>query len=221
MHASDNLEDAQEEKYFGHPRIRLICLQTSPGSRKWEVDREAVNSTTEQLEYECTHIRDFDVLLVKATGGKCGTRYHRGRGRKGGRQKVKERSEEASRAEYRVDSNCTSTSFIRCVRYVSRTIYDMLSDILASVPPLLDSICVDTTQLIFFLSFWCLTHADNFSNKSRSKYTMIHVFVHMYFMCILWIFIHILYSFLIFFPYSSLSLNIGNKRMKKLQQKKQ
>lgn len=99
------------------------------------MDREAVNSTTEQLEYECTHIRDFDVLLVKATGGKCGTRYHRGTG--GGRQKVKERSEEASRAKYRVDSSYTSTSFIRCVRYVSRTIYDTLSDILASVPPLL------------------------------------------------------------------------------------
>lgn len=33
------------------------------------MDREAVNSTAEQLEYECTHIRDFNVLLVKATGG--------------------------------------------------------------------------------------------------------------------------------------------------------
>src|SRR5436190_12721514 len=59
------VQDAQEEKYFGHPRIRLICLQISlvvPGNKRGG-QRRTVNSTVEQLEYECTHIRDFDVLL--------------------------------------------------------------------------------------------------------------------------------------------------------------
>lgn len=54
---------------------RLIWLRTYvvPGNKRKTV---TVNSTAEQLEYECTHIRDFDAH-VKATGGGWGTKGER------------------------------------------------------------------------------------------------------------------------------------------------
>jgi len=81
-----------EEKYFDHPRTRLIRLRTFvvPGNERWTV---AVNSTAGQLEYECTHIRDFGVH-VKAMDEKRDTKRGTMMSKEKGMRKVKERSEE-------------------------------------------------------------------------------------------------------------------------------